>query len=138
MKFLDEKTQNILDDVGLLVLRVWTGLAMFFGHGLGKLLDFSEQVEIRAGFMGMPGILAASLLVFAEVFCAILIALGVATRFAAAVLLVTMLIAAFVGHAGDPFGMRELALFFATASLVLVLTGPGRISFDHLIKRHLS
>lgn len=129
-----DKYRETLTDVGLLVMRLWAGAVMVYAHGWGKLMTFSEQIERRDGFMGMPGELAASLLVFSEVFCAALLAIGLATRIVSVPLLVTMLIAAFVAHAGDPFGDRELALFFGTAYLMFICTGPGKYSLDTVIE----
>ena len=130
-----DRYRQTLTDVGLLIMRLWAGFIMIYAHGWGKLMDFSGRIESMDGFMGMPGVVAATLVVFAEVFCAALIGLGLATRVVAVPLLVTMLIAAFVAHAGDPFGDRELALFFATAYLMLIFTGPGKYSLDHVIDR---
>lgn len=132
---VDEKYRQTLTDLGLLLMRLWAGLVMFYAHGWGKMMTFSEQIERRDGFMGMPGELAASLLVFSEVFCALLLALGLATRLVSIPLLITMGVAAFVAHAGDPFGDRELALFFGTAYLMFVCTGPGKYSLDAVIER---
>ncbi len=136
-KLLDfrNKHEDTLTDVGLLAMRLWAGLAMLYAHGWGKLTNFSERVEGMDGFMHMPGEMAATLVVFAEVFCAGLLALGLTTRAVAVPLLITMFIAAFVAHSGDPFGDRELALFFGTAYLMLIFTGPGKYSVDHIIEK---
>lgn len=134
MKFLfSSAAKQPFTDIGLLLMRLWAGGIMFYAHGWGKLNSFSQQIEIRDGFLGMPGELAATLLVFAEVFCAILLALGAATRAVAVPLFITMMIAAFVGHGGDPFGDKELALFYGAAYLMVFFTGPGKYSVDHLI-----
>ena len=133
--FVPEKYRKVLTDSGLLIMRLWAGLAMLYAHGWPKLMSFSQQIERREGFLGMPGELAATLLVFSEVFCALLIALGLATRAVAIPLVITMAIAAFVAHAGDPFRDRELALFFGTAYLMFLCTGPGKYSLDHYIAK---
>jgi putative oxidoreductase len=136
MEFLvKDSLKQPLTDAGLLVMRLWAGLIMFYAHGWGKLMSFGDQVGIRDGFLGMPGELAAGLLVFAEVFCAILLALGLATRAVAVPLFITMMIAAFIGHGGDPFRDKELALFFGTAYFMFMLTGPGKYSLDHVIEK---
>lgn len=136
MEFLVKKSlRQPLTDVGLLVMRLWAGGVMLYAHGWGKLMTFGEQIERRAGFLGMPGELAATLLVFSEVFCALLLALGLATRAVAVPLFITMMIAAFVAHGGDPFRDKELALFFGSAYFMFMLTGPGKYSLDHLIEK---
>jgi putative oxidoreductase len=117
--------------LGLLLARVGAGGMMLVGHGWAKLAGFSD---IAARFPDPLGLgsstLSLGLAVFAEVFCAGAVIAGLATRFAAAALAITMLVAAFLVHAGDPFSEREAALLYAVPFLVLVLTGPGKFSFD--------
>lgn len=124
-----------LTDLGLLLMRLWAGFAMFYGHGWGKLMTFSDQVAKRDGFLGMPGELAASLLVLSEGLCAVLLGIGLATRIVSVPLLITMGVAAFIAHGGDPFGDKELALFYGTAYLMFFFTGPGKYSVDYLIDK---
>ncbi len=61
-----------------------------------------------------------------------LVAVGFATRPAAFMILTVMCFAAFLRHAGQPFGAKELALAYASVSLALIFTGPGRLSLDSL------
>jgi putative oxidoreductase len=68
--------------------------------------------------------------VLSEVLGGLLLALGLFARPAAACVAVTMLVAAFVVHAGDPFGRRELALAYACVAIGVLLAGPGRYSLD--------
>jgi putative oxidoreductase len=117
-------------DLGLLVLRVWFGLVLAFGHGLSKvgaLGAFSAKV---AG-MGVP---AASVLApaaaLSEFVGGILFAIGLFSRVAAAFVLATMLTAAFFVHAADPFIKKEFALAYAVAALCVLIAGPGRFSLD--------
>ena len=120
-------------DLGLLFLRVFIGLALAFGHGLGKLPP-SERFLAGVGEMGFPLPVifgwAAALSEFAG---GILLALGLLTRPAAFFVVITMAVAAFIRQAGDPFAERELALLYGTVAVMLLLTGAGRYSID----RHL-
>lgn len=122
-------------DVGLLLLRVFAGLALALAHGWGKLPP-SERFMAGVAEMGFP---------FAPVFAwaaglsetvgGLLIALGLLTRPAAALVLVTMVVAAFVRQAGDPFLERELALLYGFVAMQFLLSGPGRLSLDALVRR---
>ena len=45
-------------------------------------------------------------------------------------LIITMVIAAFVIHAKDPFGNKEMAILYLGAYLAIALLGPGKWSAD--------
>ena len=110
---------------------------MAFSHGLGKMSNLDGFASKVAG-MGLP---APSLMAFAaagsELLGGLLLAVGLLTRPAAASVLVTMLVAAFYVHAGDPFGKKEFALAYAAAALVVLIAGPGKLSLDaRLIDRN--
>jgi putative oxidoreductase len=139
--FFDCGTRDTSTSLGLFVLRIGTGLLMFFGHGLGKLQGFSEKSKgfpvpdfYPLKWMSSPVSLAAT--IGAEVVCAALIVLGLATRPAAFVLAFAMTVAAFNIHAGGPWfmadgqGSKEPALLFLIPCLAILLTGAGSISID--------
>jgi putative oxidoreductase len=70
--------------------------------------------------------------------CSLLVMAGFATRFAAAPVVFTMAVAAFVVHANDPWTMgqglsKEPALLYLTPFLALIFTGAGKFSVDGLI-----
>ena len=45
----------------------------------------------------------------------------------------TMCIAFFSVHSGDPFAVRELAMLYLAAFVLLWIAGPGRYAVDSLI-----
>jgi len=121
-------------DIGLLILRVFAGLALALAHGWGKIPP-SEGFVGMIGGMGFPApALFAWLAALAEFGGGLLIALGLLTRPAAAFVAVHFVIVAFVVHAGDTFGDRELALFFLATALCFAFTGAGRYSADAAIQ----
>lgn len=125
-------------DAGLLALRVLAGVALALAHGIGKLPPSARFVGgvAEMGFP-VPGLFAwaAGLSEFAG---GLLLALGLLTRPAAFVILVTMAVAAFIRQAGDPFGDRELALLYGSVALLYLLAGPGRLSLDAALVRRLT
>jgi len=134
---LTPKREGLLRDCGLLGLRLCFGLGIALAHGLPKLQTFGEKA---AGFpdpLGVGNELSMALAVGAEFLCGLLIAAGLATRFAALPLIFTMLMAFFVIHGADPFAKRELALVYLVPYITLFLSGPGRFSVDHLIRGKL-
>ena len=120
-------------NVGLLVLRVFSGLFMAIGHGLGK-IPASDKFIAAIGQMGFPfPAFFAWSAGLAELLGGLLIALGLLTRPAALFLGFTMFVAAFVRHATDPFLIKEKALLYLVICLCIFCTGGGRFSFDHLL-----
>ncbi len=122
-------------NVGLFVLRTVTGLALAFGHGLGKLPP-SERFIAGVTEMGFP---APALFAWAaglsELAGGILLALGLATRPSSFFIMVTMLVALLIRHAPDPFATKEKALLYAAVAFLLLLAGAGKYSVDALVTR---
>jgi putative oxidoreductase len=49
-------------------------------------------------------------------------------------LAITMIVAAFIVHADDPFGKKELALLYLSGCLTLIFTGAGKFSVDGAVR----
>ncbi len=122
------------NDIGLLVLRLGVGAFMLVAHGWGKLAGFGDLAGRFPDPIGLGSTFSLALAIFAEVLCALLVILGLGTRFAAVPLLATMLVAAFVVHADDPWSKKEFALLYAIPFLTLIFTGGGRFALDSLIR----
>lgn len=130
-----DKIKNFVrnPDLGLLIFRLFVGLAMAFAHGLGKLPPPDKLVEgITAMGLPMPGIMSW-VVALAEFGGGLFIALGICTRFSAAILGFTMFVAGFVVHAADPFQVKELAFFYLASCVLLIFTGAGKYSVDSKI-----
>ena len=124
-----------LSDAGLLLFRVFAGLALAWGHGINKLPP-SEGFTAGVAEMGFPApLLFAWAAGLAEFVGGHLIALGLLTRPASLFAAATMCVAAFVRQAGDPFTDVEKALLFLAAAVLLMLTGAGRYSVDAHLRR---
>jgi putative oxidoreductase len=124
-------------DLGLFVLRVWFGLMLFVKHGLDKLLNFSRVSAHFADPFHIGPTASLLLVLLAEVVCALLVALGLVTRIAAAVIVVNLAVAFGFAHHFQLFGQRngELAFVFLGAFLALVCMGAGRWSLDAYRRR---
>ena len=116
----------------LLIVRVGAGALLIYGHGWGKLMSFGERVHTFSNPIGIGPEASFTLVVFAEVFCALAVAIGLFTRVASIPLIVFFAVAAFVQHADDPFNRRELPMLYGVVYLALALIGPGRFSIDAL------
>ncbi len=138
------KANSAATSLGLLVLRVSFGAMMLFGHGLGKLQNFSAinasgnfPVPASLSFLSPTVILVLAIL--AEFFGSLLIILGLGTRLAALSWIAIMGGAAFLTHQADPIfskagPSKELALVYLSVAVVIFITGSGRYSVDKLIK----
>jgi putative oxidoreductase len=122
-------------DIGLLLLRLFSGLMMAFAHGHSKLMGFSELAGKFPDPLGIGSQFSLGLTVFSEVGCAVFLAMGLFTRWVAVPLLITMLVAAFIVHAADPWAKQEFALLYGVCYLTLMFTGAGRLSIDQLINK---
>lgn len=125
-------TSPLAADVGLLAMRLSVGLMLAVAHGVTKVrnLDaFVAQVDkMDLAHAQLLGVCAA----LAEFLGGLLLAVGLFSRGAAVAVLVTMGVAAFQVHGGDPFAKQELAIVYGLGALALLLAGPGRISLDHM------
>lgn len=142
--FFDCGTRDSTASLGILFLRIGTGLLMLLGHGVGKIQTF---VDKKDGFpvpdffplklMSNPVSLMAT--IGAEVGCSALLILGLATRPAAFIFAFTMVVAAFNIHASGPWfmsggpGSKEPALLFLIPAIAILLTGAGQYSADAAI-----
>jgi putative oxidoreductase len=114
---------------GLLLLRVWFGGAMLFLHGWNKLIHFSDKAQDFADPLHIGSPASLSLVVFAEVACAVLLMLGLVTRLAAAILVINMGVALALVHSMS-LADGELAFAYLGGCGALLIAGPGRFSAD--------
>jgi putative oxidoreductase len=122
-------------DAGILILRIGIA-ALMLVHGLPKLGMLLAGGPIQfPPVLGLSPELSLSMAVFAEVFCSIPILVGFGTRLATIPLIITMLVAVLYIHAADPFTNKELGLHYILAYVLLLISGSGRYSVDHIIQR---
>lgn len=129
------KVTTSLKHTIILIARLILGGSMLAFHGYRKLLAlFDSPIEFLDP-LGLGSTISLMLVVFAEVICSILIILGLWTRYAAVPLIFTMLVAAFIASAGEPYSHIEKAIIFATGYFLLIATGSGKFSIDNLLKK---
>ena len=126
-----------------LALRLVVGLVMT-AHGAQKLFGWFGGYGLQgtAGFFGeqlglTPGIYWAALAGGGEFFGGLLLILGLATRFAALTIAITMAVAIVTVHSSAffaPAGM-EFPLTLLAAALALLISGGGALSADAALSR---
>lgn len=127
-------------NLSLLLARLITGYLMFSLHGWGKITAGTNRWRglgsglsdlIGLDFLSIPlGFMAS----FTESIGALLLVVGFTTRPAAFLLAFTMSVAVFKKL---PSGIKaaELPLLFLCLSIVILLSGAGKYSLDHLLNR---
>ncbi len=122
-------------DFGNLLFRLFVGLSMALVHGLGKVPPSDKFIE-GVESLGFPlPILFAWSAGLAELVGGFLIAAGLFTRWSAVFLGITMGVAAFGRHAADPFNVKEMALLYFFACVLLAFQGGGKYSLDRIIRK---
>lgn len=120
-------------DFGLLLLRIWLGAAMAILHGWVKVASLvSGKNLFQNAIIGIPPWPAFVLATFAEFVCAVLLVIGLWTRFAALFLIATMSVAFFVAHnmvLSGP-GSGEIAFLYLGGFLTILFAGAGKFSVD--------
>jgi len=147
---MDARRQDLTVSIGLLILRLGIG-SYLLTHGLGKVrMLLAGNFAMMGDPIGLGPVLSLILVAIAELLCALLVMLGLATRFAAALVVISMSVAAFVVHGSDPWTMeegyklfmagqskswasKEPALLYLIPFLALIFTGAGKFSLDGLI-----
>ncbi len=114
-------------DLGLLILRLGAA-GMMLTHGIPKISRLFESPIDFPDPLGVGATLSLILALVGEVVAPLLILIGFKTKWAAIPAAITMLVAALVVHADDPFGTKEKALLYAMCFLVLVFTGSGKFA----------
>lgn len=122
-------------DFPILLLRLVSGSFMLFAHGIPKIGMLSQDPIQFLDFMGLGASISLILALIAEIGCSILLILGLGTRLVVIPLISTMIVAVTVFHASDPFGVIEKPLLFLVIFVVLLITGSGKYSVDHLISK---
>ncbi|PJO78032.1 DoxX family membrane protein [Neisseria brasiliensis] len=128
--------------ISLLVLRLFAAYE-FFEAGLEKWRGdnwFAEIAEkFPPPFLWLSPEINWQLAMFAELILPLLLLIGLATRFAAAGLMVLTLVAWAAVHAGLGYNVGEggykMALIYLVVLLPLLFQGAGRFSLDALIDR---
>jgi len=130
------------DRFAVFVFRVLLG-ALFIAHGYPKLLGVIHGPGLARFAQGLqaigfyPGVAWAWAVTLVEFVGGIFVFFGFATRIAAALIAIEMIIAGLRVNLARGFywtgGGFEVPLVFAVMALVLVLTGPGSPSVDRAI-----
>lgn len=124
-------------DLGLLIARAGFSGTVLLRHGLPKIPALAADPIQFLDPLGLGPGLSLILAIFAEVVCALVLLLGVLSRFASATLAFNFAVIVLVLHRAEIPGDRgELALLYFLVFAALTLTGPGRFSIGARLRRN--
>ena len=121
-------------NAGLALLRIFTGIALFGGHGIGKFPPSERFVEV-VGKIGFPmPVFFAWAAALTENVGGICLALGLFTRISSFFIAITMIVGLLGVHFSDPFGKQEKAFLYLFIALLFLFTGASDWSLDAFIR----
>ncbi len=124
------------NDLALLILRVWIGLALFMQHGLFKFVHFSQLWGHFPDPLHIGTYISLIFSTFSDGICSIFIAFGIATRAAALVAAIDVFVVfAVMRHFSFSNGDGELVFLYLGGLLTIILMGAGKYSFDNKMLR---
>lgn len=130
--FIQSNDFNI--NLSKLLLRISVAIFML-SHGITKIINFNELINLFPNSIGLGSEFSIILVIFAEVFCSVLIFIGFITRLAAIPEIITMLVVSFLYNNSISFAEIELPLLYFLIFIIVLILGPGKYSIDYLIFR---
>jgi putative oxidoreductase len=115
----------------ILFLRLFFGI-LFFTHGLGKMMNFSELSVSYPDVLGFGSYMSLMVTIFCEFCCSLFLIVGLLVRIMVIPMIVAMAVAFFDVHDAI-LSQGELSLIYLVVFVILYFLGPGRYSFDYLI-----
>lgn len=131
-KLLSTSYQEWAFDTMMFLIRISFGGLMLVNHGFQKMVNFSRLQHVFSDPFHIGSKFSLMLVIFAEVFCALLVVAGLFTRLAVLPLVFSIGVAFFLTH-NHNFDKAELDALFLAGFLAILLCGPGRASLDRMM-----
>lgn len=112
---------------------------VFWKSGLTKIANWDSTVYLFTNLYNVPVLppeIAAYSATMVELGGAVLLALGLASRFGTAALFILNIVAA-TSYPDLSDAGRELHVYWGMFLLIFLLHGPGKLSIDHFIRKKL-
>jgi putative oxidoreductase len=117
----------------ILLGRVTLG-ALLIHHGAPKVFGGVSGLAKHLSDLGWPlATVQAYLASYTEFLGGIFLVVGLFTRFSAVFNVGLFAIIVMVFHGSDPFQDKEAGLMYLVLSLMVLFSGPGRVSVDHYL-----
>jgi putative oxidoreductase len=132
-RFFRRKENDVrnMSDVAVLFLRLFIGGVVLL-HIIGKLQTYDNVVLTYRHILGFDGATSFAIVTILEGLFAAMIIIGVATRFAASMMIIVsaMAIAEALLPGGLPTDHAKLYFVYMGIYMTLVISGGGRFSFQ--------
>lgn len=132
-RFFRRKESDVrnMSDVAVLFLRLFIGGVVLL-HIIGKLQTYDNVVLTYRHILGFDGATSFAIVTILEGLFAAMIMIGVATRFAASMMIIVsaMAIAEALLPGGLPTDHAKLYFVYMGIYMTLVISGGGRFSFQ--------
>lgn len=116
----------------LLALRILFG-GLLLVHGVQKVMNYRELSQSFPDPVGFGRKRSLQLAILAEFLCSMAVICGFMFRLALIPPIVTMFVAGFYALKGQPWLQRELPISYMSVFILLMIAGPGSLSFDAII-----
>jgi putative oxidoreductase len=124
-------------EYGVIFIRLIVGFHLIYGTQ-DNVFSFARMEEF-AGFLSVRGVpfplFSAFLSAYAQFICGILFLVGLATRYAAVVMVINFIAALVIAHIGDTYPNMFPALMMLAAACFFLVHGAGKVSFDSLLEK---
>lgn len=123
-------------NIGPLMLRLVFAGTLLFAHGIDKweMIISTDEVPFFDP-IGLGSDVSLGLAAFAEIICAVLVVLGIMTRWALIPLIINFIVILFTTHHVQSLTEVELPLFYLAGFIILLFIGPGTISIDAVLSK---
>lgn len=134
--FKNTPASSDVQSAAISVFRIFAGI-MMLPYGWAKIEKYDELViNFFNNPIGIGMLPSLWLTIFAQLGCAVMLILGLQTRFAAFVLFINMAVATKF-HFFDPFFLKALPILFLGMYSLLMVTSGGKFSLDNLIFKNV-
>lgn len=124
-------------EYGVIFIRLIVGFHLIYGtqdnvFSYARMEEFAHFLSAR----GVPfPLFSAFLSAYAQFICGILFVVGLATRYAALVMIINFIAALIIAHIGDIYPRMFPALMMLAAACFFLLHGAGKLSLDSRLER---
>lgn len=124
-------------EYGVIFIRLIVGFHLIYGTQ-DNVFSYARMEEF-AGFLSARGVpfplFSAFLSAYAQFICGALFIVGLATRYAAVVMIINFIAALIIAHLDDTYPNMFPALMMLAAAGFFLLHGPGKASVDSILER---